>query len=767
MKATKALLAALLSAPAVLGAGVDEWRSRNIYFALTDRFAKDGSDTNACGNLGNYCGGTFKGLESKLDYIQGMGFDAIWITPVVQNTPGGYHGYWAKNLYEVNENYGTADDLKSFINAAHDRGIYVMVDVVANHMGAAPFDQLGPAPFNQESSYHSKCEINYNDQNSIEKCWIAGLPDVATEKPEVRQAMKDWIAWIINEYKFDGARIDTVKHVEKDFWSEFSAAAGVYTVGEVWDPNLDYLADYARHMDGLLDYGIYYQMNDFYQQKGSAQNLVAAHDQVGNKFPDPTALATFLDNHDNPRWLSLRNDHTLLKNCLTYVMLSRGIPIVYYGTEQGYAGGHDPANREDLWRSGFNTGSDLYDSISRLSKAKSAAGGLGGNDHVHLWVGDNVYIWGRAGSNLIAVTTNAGAGFGADFCFNSQKPNGSWTDVFSGDGKTYTSDGSGNLCVTVSNGLPAVLVASGLEPEPQPTAEPTPDPTSEPTEEPTSNTEPEPEPTAEPTSEQVSTTESEVTVEPTLEPEPTAQPTNAEVSSSENESTAEPTNEPTSSYEYETTVEPTNEPSSSTEPEPTAEPTSEEVSSSENESTAEPTEEPTSSYEYESTAEPTEEPTSSYEYESSVEPTEEPTSSYEYETTWNSEESTAEPTNESTSSYESEPTAEPTEEPTSSYVYETTWNSEESTAEATSAPTSSSEPEPTEEPTSNASSTGEYESTAEATTESTSGADYEPTSSLEPTSEPTSSSALEPTATKTCGLHRRRRHRRRHRRSRK
>lgn len=69
----------------VSAADTNAWKSRSIYFVLTDRIARSSSDTggNACGNLGNYCGGTFKGLESKLDYIKGLGFDAIWITPVV------------------------------------------------------------------------------------------------------------------------------------------------------------------------------------------------------------------------------------------------------------------------------------------------------------------------------------------------------------------------------------------------------------------------------------------------------------------------------------------------------------------------------------------------------------------------------------------------------------------------------------------------------------------------------------------------------------
>ena len=99
----------LLVVHAKAGTAAD-WRSRTIYQLLTDRFAGS-ANTPKCTNLGSYCGGTFSGIVSKLDYIQGMGFDAIWISPVVDNTDGGYHGYWARNINKVNSNFGTASDL--------------------------------------------------------------------------------------------------------------------------------------------------------------------------------------------------------------------------------------------------------------------------------------------------------------------------------------------------------------------------------------------------------------------------------------------------------------------------------------------------------------------------------------------------------------------------------------------------------------------------------------------------------------------------------
>ncbi|KAK5631468.1 hypothetical protein RRF57_007182 [Xylaria bambusicola] len=443
-----------------LAADTAAWKSRNIYFALTDRIARSSNDTggDACGNLGNYCGGTFKGLESKLDYIAGMGFDAIWITPVVTNSDGGYHGYWAQDLYGINSNYGTADDLKSLVSAAHDKGIYVMVDVVANHMGMANIADNKPEPLNQQSSYHPACDIDYNNQTSVEDCQIAGLPDVNTESPEIQSLYQDWIKYLVNEYSFDGVRIDTVKHVNKDFWPGFSSAAGVYTIGEVFDGGVDYLAGYADLMSGLLNYAIYYPMNRFYQQTGSSQDMVDMHNQISSAFPDPSALGTFLDNHDNARWLNTKNDLALLKNALAYVILSRGIPIVYYGTEQAYVGGADPANREDLWRSGFNTDSEMYQAISKLSAARKSAGGLAADDHAHLYVVDTAYAWSRADGDLVVLTTNSGSGFNGEHCFNSQVPNGKWNDSF-GSG-SYTADGSGNVCVTVSNGEPVVLLAA-------------------------------------------------------------------------------------------------------------------------------------------------------------------------------------------------------------------------------------------------------------------------------------------------------------------
>ena len=213
-------------------AGADDWKDRAIYQILTDRFATGGSDSGDCGSLSGYCGGTFKGVVSQLDYIAGMGFDAIWISPIPANSENGYHGYWATDFNAINEKFGSSEDLKALVDAAHEKDMYVMLDVVPNHSGPTKGDYSGYT-FDSEANYHSKCSIDYDDQSSIEKCWVADeLPDHNTEDDAVVGKLNDILSNWITTYGFDGIRIDTVKHVRMDFWGQYQAAGGVFATGE-------------------------------------------------------------------------------------------------------------------------------------------------------------------------------------------------------------------------------------------------------------------------------------------------------------------------------------------------------------------------------------------------------------------------------------------------------------------------------------------------------------------------------------------------------
>lgn len=230
-----------------------------LFQLLTDRFALKGGGTAPCiTDDRKYCGGSYQGIIDKLDYIQNLGFDAIWISPIVTNVEGvtvygeAYHGYWAQDLYDLNPHFGSAEDLLSLSDALHQRDMYLMVDVVVNHFGPVnPSTSYGSFnPFNQASYFHPYCLItDYNNQTDVEQCWLGdssvALADVNTENPSVPATLYTWIQSLVKTYNIDGLRIDTLKHIRKDFWPEFAASSGVYTVGEVYDGDTAYVKDYT------------------------------------------------------------------------------------------------------------------------------------------------------------------------------------------------------------------------------------------------------------------------------------------------------------------------------------------------------------------------------------------------------------------------------------------------------------------------------------------------------------------------------------------
>ncbi|KAG9559680.1 alpha-amylase, partial [Aureobasidium melanogenum] len=230
----------------VLAASAADWRSKSIYQVLTDRFARpDGSTTAPCNPVGKYCGGTYQGIIKQLDYIQNMGFTAIWISPITYQiqtwTPYGepWHGYWQQDLYQLNSAFGTADDLRALATALHNRGMYLMVDVVVNHNGwngnASSVNYSMFKPFDNVEYYHSFCNVDYSNNTSIQECWLGDsnveLVDLRTEDTVVASEYQTWIQQLVSNYSIDGLRIDTVKHVDTAFWSGFGEAAGVFMTG--------------------------------------------------------------------------------------------------------------------------------------------------------------------------------------------------------------------------------------------------------------------------------------------------------------------------------------------------------------------------------------------------------------------------------------------------------------------------------------------------------------------------------------------------------
>lgn len=320
---------------------------------------------------------------------------------------GAYHGYWINDFYQVDPHLGTNKELKKFIKEAHKRDMKVFFDIVTNHTadiiryeechnpdGSFPEGQNGcpyidksqPAytPFipegketaknpewlNDPSFYHNRGDSPFDGGEAQLHGDFYGLDDLATQNPVVIDGMIDIFEFWISEFQIDGFRLDTVKDVHIEFWQEFApamrehaASEGIddfFIFGEVFDSRQSLLSAYTREgeLDSVLDFDLNLAMTEVIANGGSPQRLskvFAADDFFIQADSDATTLMTFASNHDIGRFgYHLRDpdpDVRLAKLELAHSLMyfGRGIPIIYYGDEQGFTGGiGDKANREDM-----------------------------------------------------------------------------------------------------------------------------------------------------------------------------------------------------------------------------------------------------------------------------------------------------------------------------------------------------------------------------------------------------------------------------------
>jgi len=401
----KLVLAISLLGLALAGHSAEEWKSRAIYQVVTDRFARNNGTTTGCSNLGNYCGGGFVGLMNNLDYIQNMGFDAIWISPVIRNTPGGYHGYWAEDFYEINPHFGTEQDLKNLISEMHRRDMWIMFDVVANNVGpiGTSLQNVGEIkPFYKKSYYHPYCKINWDSKYSIENCWLNDLPDLNQFDPYVKRTLLSWVSDLMTKFDVDGLRIDTCLEVPISFWKDFKDAAGLFTMCDVTDEKIEVTSEYQGTVDSVQNYPLYRLIRDLFQKDYSFSHAVQfAHDNR-IAYRDPEVLGNFVDNQDVRRFLNELPKINRFQNALAFIMTWPGIPIVYYGDEQGFNGGVVPENREPLWPKLNATNSTLYNFVSKVAHFRKDQE-LWKHDFIERYHADNFYCFSR-GRNLMAFT---------------------------------------------------------------------------------------------------------------------------------------------------------------------------------------------------------------------------------------------------------------------------------------------------------------------------------------------------------------------------
>jgi len=182
-------------------------------------------------------------------------------------------------------------------------------------------------------------------------------------------------------------------------------SAGVYSVGEVFNGDVSYVAGYQypnAGLAGVLSYPLFFSLRDVFASQNSMNELQSMNQQYASTIPDVGLLGTFIDNHDNARFLNLQSDYKLYMNAITYTLMSEGIPIIYYGTEQGFNGGNDPNNREPLWPTNFNTQAQLYQFISTVVNYRKSAQ-IWNFPQVQRYSDNNFYAFTR-GNSFVALT---------------------------------------------------------------------------------------------------------------------------------------------------------------------------------------------------------------------------------------------------------------------------------------------------------------------------------------------------------------------------
>jgi alpha-amylase len=349
-----------------------DWSDAILYFVLIDRYA-DGERANNArvnrANPGAWHGGDLAGLRAQLDEIAALGATALWINPVVkqvespvwaQGPPGSpwaqgfehwpFHGYWADDFERLEPHFGTEAELRALVAAAHARGLKVLLDVVYNHVGYGARDLASPETRGWIRTRETDCAADPLT------CQVAGLPDLKTELPEVRDYLFRAHLGLARRVGLDGFRLDTVKHVEHDFWrahrarSRAELGTGFFLLGEVWGGSNEVLDEWFAHDE--LDAGFDFTF------KGSCQSYVAGQGRTvayaaylakRHRLRAGYHLAHYLSSHDEPLALhELGGDVAKFKLCVALQMTSVGIPVIYYGEEVGRRGGAWPGNRGDM-----------------------------------------------------------------------------------------------------------------------------------------------------------------------------------------------------------------------------------------------------------------------------------------------------------------------------------------------------------------------------------------------------------------------------------
>ena len=476
-------------------AGDFDWDEAVIYFAVTDRFFDgDASNNDAYGvgdyNTGekggsSYHGGDFAGLNQKLDYLKDLGVNTIWITPIVENITEDqhdnktdtatycYHGYWASDFTKLNKHLGTEQQFKALLDAAHSKGMKIMVDVVLNHAGYGTEKYFNSILTDADGNSISMIRDSNNTISGDDKYdSLSDLPDFVTENKAVTDQLVTWQTEWMSKYSIDYYRVDTVKHVETTTWAAFKNSLTKV------NPDFKMIGEYSGAgyannagelgtgtMDALLDF----DFNDFAQNfvTGNISSVENSLQKRNNAINNTSVMGSFLSSHDedtlqyklvNESKISEEEAYNLMKVAATLQITAKGQPVLYYGEEIGQGGANNwplQTNRRDFdWtelekqKADSNSIYNHYKTMLAIRNAYTDVFARGNRSTVAVSDADGYEVISRSyGNNTLYVGMNVKEAEKEVVIPVAESAGTVLKNLY--DGKTYTVSADRNVSVTI------------------------------------------------------------------------------------------------------------------------------------------------------------------------------------------------------------------------------------------------------------------------------------------------------------------------------
>lgn len=336
----------------------------------------------------DFYGGDLQGILDHLDHLQDLGVSGIYLNPIFQAPSN--HKYDTQDYMTVDPHFGDAKLFKQLVQAAHERGIRVMLDAVFNHIGDKSMQWQDVLKNGQASPYANwfhirKFPATYTPTDNFEFAadatydtfdYTPHMPKLNTSNPEVVDYLLNIATYWVKEFDIDAWRLDVANEIDHHFWRKFHDAMMALKpdfciLGEIWHTSQSWLV--GDEFTAIMNYSYTGAILQYFLENESADTLVQKMSHQLMLYRDATNRMMFntLDSHDTPRLMTLAHeDKQLAKSILAFTFMQPGVPSIYYGTEYGMTGENDPDDRKPMvWQPELQD-HDLYDFMQKLVQVR-------------------------------------------------------------------------------------------------------------------------------------------------------------------------------------------------------------------------------------------------------------------------------------------------------------------------------------------------------------------------------------------------------------